>query len=216
MVMRRAGTELRQQRCEGRFLALSYKHGYHSITLVKAGAKPKGMMVHQLVARAFIPNPKGYPLVRHLDGDRTNNRVENLAWGDDKMNANDAKGHGRWYARTNPNRAKLAESFIEPIRILIMQGVKYETIGLAFGIDETTVSEIATGRKRFAGLPRIKSLDPTATRRKKLTKEDEDVIIALLKQGERGSELAKHYGISQARISQIKINRLTHPEQAAQ
>jgi hypothetical protein len=36
--------------------------------------------VHQLVARTFIPNPEGWICVRHIDGNKTNNNVNNLEW----------------------------------------------------------------------------------------------------------------------------------------
>ena len=37
--------------------------------------------VHILVAEAFIPNPNNYPIVMHLDNDKTNCNIENLKWG---------------------------------------------------------------------------------------------------------------------------------------
>jgi hypothetical protein len=39
---------------------------------------PTGQYVHRLVADAWIPNPQGLKNVKHINGDRTDNRLENL------------------------------------------------------------------------------------------------------------------------------------------
>lgn len=52
--------------------------------------------VHKLVADAFIPNPHDYPIVRHKDDNRLNNCANNLKWGTQSDNIQDAIDHGRF------------------------------------------------------------------------------------------------------------------------
>ena len=59
--------------------------GYFQVTLYK-GKTRKCFQVHRLVACAFIPNDMNYPQVNHLNGDKQDNRVENLEWCDNSMN----------------------------------------------------------------------------------------------------------------------------------
>lgn len=59
----------------GRILAGYNNNGYKQIIL-----KGKAYKVHRLTALAFIPNPNNLPHINHIDEDKTNNNVENLAW----------------------------------------------------------------------------------------------------------------------------------------
>lgn len=67
--------------------------GYYKVNLCKNGIH-KQPLVHQLVARAFIPNPNNYHFVNHLDCNRINNNVENLEWCTQKMNSQHASRMG--------------------------------------------------------------------------------------------------------------------------
>lgn len=53
--------------------------GYVSIALNKNG-KTKTTFLHILLAKAFIPNPDNKPEINHINGIKTDNRLENLEW----------------------------------------------------------------------------------------------------------------------------------------
>lgn len=55
------------------------KTGYRMV-VITIGKKKHYLSVHRLIATAFIPNPNNYREVNHKDGDKLNNRVENLEW----------------------------------------------------------------------------------------------------------------------------------------
>lgn len=89
---------------------MSYKDPLHPVILklqfnnqgymrVELSRRPRyRVLVHRLVAQAFLFNGADYPIVNHKDRDRANNRVSNLEWCTQSENmihwrADEAKKH---------------------------------------------------------------------------------------------------------------------------
>ena len=71
------------------------RHGYYYCHLW-ANNGNRYIRMHRLLALAFIPNPNNYPLVRHLNDIKTDNRLENLAWGTMSENIKDSIKNGKY------------------------------------------------------------------------------------------------------------------------
>ena len=63
-----------------KFLSTHKTHGNYIIVNLSSNGKNKSYRLHRLVAKAFIPNVDNKPDVNHIDGDKSNNRSENLEW----------------------------------------------------------------------------------------------------------------------------------------
>lgn len=72
-----------------RFIAItkSKKDGYCRIMLCKNDVCRR-FLFHRLLAEHFIPNPELKPCIDHVNGDRSDNRLENLRWCTHKENNN--------------------------------------------------------------------------------------------------------------------------------
>ena len=69
--------------------------GYLRVRVTINGQK-KQLKVHRVVAEAFVPNPMNKPQVNHKDGNKHNNRADNLEWVTNQENADHAMANGLW------------------------------------------------------------------------------------------------------------------------
>ena len=75
--------------------------GYLNVHLYKEKIR-KPFLIHRLVAKHFISEPDMGREVNHIDGDKTNNDVNNLEWVTPKENSKHARDTGLW----NPEKLK--------------------------------------------------------------------------------------------------------------
>ena len=76
----------------------------------------KMRFVHRLVAEKYVPNPNNYPQVNHIDGDKTNNRADNLEWVSNDANRRHAVANGLQVHGEACPWAKLTKENVEYIR----------------------------------------------------------------------------------------------------
>ena len=86
-------------------------NGYKMTTLTVNGFELK-TSIHRLIAIAFIGNPHNKPQVNHINGIKTDNRIENLEWATSKENINHAWDTGltkRRLGKNSPNHKQIID-----------------------------------------------------------------------------------------------------------
>lgn len=109
---------------------------------VSLDKKSRTAMVHRLVALAFYGVPEPGAQVRHLNGNRADNRPSNLKWGTSAENAADRLRHGRTVRGERSYNAKLNEDIIRAIRDRRANGESIGSIRRAYNVDHARVLRI--------------------------------------------------------------------------
>lgn len=110
--------------------------GYLRVSLGRGNYK----YVHRLVALMFHANPEGLPQVDHIDGNRKNNRAENLRWVSVKDNAKfGGDRHGWGSQKIASAKQRLFEHRKLEFAALVAQGCSLRAIAKAFGTTHSTV-----------------------------------------------------------------------------
>lgn len=115
------------------------KDGYKTVTLT-VSRKPKTYKVHRLVAQAFVENPNNYPVINHIDEDKSNNSAGNLEWC--------TIGYNNEYgSRINQNKKPVMQLSLEgkPIR-LWESAIECERVN---GYSSGNISRCCNGAKYY-------------------------------------------------------------------
>ena len=84
--------------------------GYHCVALIKEG-KAKVFRIHRLVIEHFgKARPSEEHQVNHIDGDKSNNHIENLEWVTPKENTRHAMENGLRVNPTEETKNKIGEA----------------------------------------------------------------------------------------------------------
>lgn len=119
-VSREGGVFSFTYKMQGRIIASHGAGGYMTACILYSNGKRKAEYVHRLVAQAFIPNPENKKQISHLNEQRDDNRVENLAWASAKENC-DHGTHNEKLAASIREYYKNRNSYGRfPIRVVVM------------------------------------------------------------------------------------------------
>lgn len=120
-------------------------HGHLQVT-ISMGNQPRTMLVHRLVAEAFLPpQPVGKVCVCHKDDDPSNNRPANLFWGSKADNSADMVRKGRSVRGTRVTGSRLTEMAVRDIRARLKNGEYQRDIAALYGVSQSNISAIARG-----------------------------------------------------------------------
>lgn len=122
---------------------LSRNH-YWSVNLCKDGTS-RWTEVHRLVAMVFLPDFSKEMIVHHVDHNRQNNRVSNLAmmYWSEHTRYHVRLGQKNKSIRRNPHVLTVAQ--VKEIRELIASHVTKSKIAEMFNVNNATIGRIANG-----------------------------------------------------------------------
>jgi len=112
------------------------KSGYREVLLTVCG-KRIYKHVHRVVAESFLDNPKNLRTVNHKNGNKLDNRLENLEWMSDSENLCHARDLGLL-------KCKINSEIAEKIRL---DNRSHRLIAKDYGIGKTQVGYIKNGKR---------------------------------------------------------------------
>lgn len=122
------------------------KGGYFQLKLTRDKVE-KSLLLHRLVCEAFHgPAPEGRNFVNHKDGDKSNNRADNLEWVSVQENTDHAAANGlRCHGEASPKAKLTEEQVIEICRLWDSKSLTRYQLADKFKISHRNICSILSG-----------------------------------------------------------------------
>jgi len=129
----------------GKILAVHIdRKGYHRVNIHTDCGK-KTFLLHRVIALVHIPNQENSPQINHLDGDKSNNCVDNLEWSTGKANVEHSVLTGLVKrGKDRPNSKLTDDMVIELRRLRKVEGLTYYELADKFGIAYQTAHKVCS------------------------------------------------------------------------
>jgi hypothetical protein len=118
--------------------------GYYRVHLCTENRKTKPFSIHRLVATHFLPSIGGKNVVNHIDGDKLNNRLDNLEWVTISENTKHSYDTGlQIMGRSEKNPAsKYTEGQIREVKKLSKMNYSRKHISEATGVSRAMIHSV--------------------------------------------------------------------------
>lgn len=121
--------------------------GYYQFTCKPDGIKTVGRRVHRLVMMTFVENVEDKPFVNHIDGDKSNNCIDNLEWCTQEENVKHSweTGLSKKVVGVDNHKSKLTDDDVRYIRENYIPNSKtcsQRALAKKFGVTKTVISSI--------------------------------------------------------------------------
>lgn len=119
-------------------------HGYAYHCLRDPDGKRTPRTLHRLVLESFVgPRPQGFD-ASHLNGNQTDNRLENLTWEPRSANILRKREHGTMVRGEKHKCSKLTAAQVVDIRDKARLGLKAREMADEYGVSSTLIYKIAS------------------------------------------------------------------------
>ena len=125
---------------------LSISKGYKGVRLYETKDKARTKKIHRLVAEYFIPNPLNLPQVNHKDGNKSNNRIDNLEWCSNEFNMNHAIMNKLIKLGEQRPCSKCTEKSLLLLQRLIECSFTIKQLSIIYCISKNSMKEIIRGK----------------------------------------------------------------------
>lgn len=137
-------------------------NGYKHLTLHSVKGENKTLMIHRLLSLAFVENPNDEDFVNHINGNKLDNRLENLEWVSFERNVQHAFEIGTNHRFANGANKKVKQIDGNGKVINIFQSVRDASNHMGFKNGASAISRACRGKQKTSGGYRWEFLDEIA------------------------------------------------------
>jgi len=143
LVERKNGNYIQEEKILKGYISKDYGYVYVRLGKIR---KSKLFTIHKLVCKYFIGGRPSRYDIRHLDGNKLNNNINNLCYGSRSENERDKIIHGRSNRGSRQGNSKLKENDVKEIINLYKNGLKIYELAKKHNVNWATIYNIIMGK----------------------------------------------------------------------